>query len=95
LAGSLALVTCREPLRMSLTTNIKKSFEMYVKLENYEVNEEDINEVTVLASRENLEFGCTLIKKEVIDKALKKVREDPQILQAIEKRKRAQELGIK
>lgn len=27
LAGSLALVTCREPLRMSLTTNIKKSFD--------------------------------------------------------------------
>lgn len=25
LAGSLALVTCREPLKMSLTTNLKKS----------------------------------------------------------------------
>ena len=24
LAGSLALVTCREPLKMSLTTNLKK-----------------------------------------------------------------------
>jgi CCR4-NOT transcription complex subunit 1 len=80
LAGSLALVTCREPLRMSLTTNIKKAFEVFVKLEFQEINEEDINDITVLASRENLEFGCTLIKKEVIDKALKKVREDPQIL---------------
>jgi CCR4-NOT transcription complex subunit 1 len=27
LAGSLALVTCREPLRMSLNTNLKKIFE--------------------------------------------------------------------
>ena len=36
-----------------------------------------------------------LIKKEVIEKALKKVREDPQIIQAVEKRKRAEELGIK
>jgi CCR4-NOT transcription complex subunit 1 len=27
LAGSLALVTCREPLRMSLTTNLKKIFD--------------------------------------------------------------------
>lgn len=33
LAGSLALVTCREPLRMSLTTNIKKSFEIVAKME--------------------------------------------------------------
>ena len=61
---------------MSLTTNIKKSFEIYVKMDNKDVSEEEVNEITVLASRENLEFGCTLIKKEVIDKALKKVRED-------------------
>jgi hypothetical protein len=47
----------------------------------------------VLASRENLELGCKLIKKEVIEKALKKVREDPQINQAVERRKRAEEQG--
>lgn len=33
LAGSLALVTCREPLRMSLTTNLKKLFESHFKSE--------------------------------------------------------------
>jgi len=33
LAGSLALVTCREPLRMSLTTNLKKSFESHFKID--------------------------------------------------------------
>jgi CCR4-NOT transcription complex subunit 1 len=27
LAGSLALVTCREPLKMSLTTNLKKAIQ--------------------------------------------------------------------
>jgi CCR4-NOT transcription complex subunit 1 len=27
LAGSLALVTCREPLKMSLTTNLKRSLQ--------------------------------------------------------------------
>jgi len=41
-----------------------------------QISEEQINEIAVLASRENLEFGCHLIKKEVIDKALKRVRED-------------------
>jgi len=57
------------------------------------VTEEQINEIAVLASRENLELGCKLIKKEVIEKALKKVREDPQINQAVERRKRAEEQG--
>ena len=103
---------------MSLTTNIKKSFDQHFRQElglevkpagtapipiakdksaeklKY-ITEEQISEITVLACRENLELGCMLIKKEVIDKALKKVREDLQIIQAVEKRKRAEELGIK
>lgn len=45
--------------------------------------------MAVLASKENLELGCKLIKKEVIEKALKKVREDREISQAVERRKRA------
>lgn len=42
-----------------------------------------------------MELGCKLIKKEVIEKALKKVREDLHITQAIERRKRSEELGIR
>ena len=49
----------------------------------------------MLASRENLELGCRLIKKEVIEKALKRVREDPAVIQAVERRKRSEQLGIK
>lgn len=30
LAGSLALVTCREPLKMSLTTNLKKALQLLI-----------------------------------------------------------------
>ena len=33
LAGSLALVTCREPLRVSLTTNLKKIFDQHFRIE--------------------------------------------------------------
>ena len=36
------------------------------------------------ASKDNLELGCKLIKKAVIEKALTKVREDSQIANAIE-----------
>ena len=139
LAGSLALVTCREPLRMSLTTNLKKIFDQHFRMEGVEittgsgvggamipqdsdvslttnaasdsqsnintqidpadfassVSEDQINEFAVLASKENLELGCKLIKKEVIDKALKKVREDQSIISAIENRKQALERNIK
>ena len=59
------------------------------------MSEEQINDIAVLASRENLELGCMLIKKKVIEKALRKVREDIQITQAVDRRQRSQELGIK
>lgn len=59
------------------------------------LKEDEITDIAYLASRENLELGCKLIKKEVIEKALKKVREDLHITQAIERRKRSEELGIR
>lgn len=127
LAGSLALVTCREPLRVSLTTNLKKIFDQHFRTElglevsasanqlttdetaeslniseivdenGYliSVTEEQIQDIAVLASKENLELGCKLIKKEVIEKALKKVREDSAIMTAIENRKQAEERGVR
>lgn len=93
LAGSLALVTCREPLKMSLTTNLKKAIQQMIQEYNPEseetFNENVIQEISSIASRENLELGCKLIKKSVIEKALAKVREDLQIRQAIERRRAA------
>ena len=59
------------------------------------VSEDKINDIAVLTSRENLELGCMLIKKKVIEKALRKVKEDIQITQAVERRQRSEELGIK
>lgn len=91
LAGSLALVTCREPLRMSLTNNVKKALDNHFRTEGVEIrqsmipiddkepkviNEDNLSEIAVLVCRENLELGCRLIKVEVIEKALRKVRED-------------------
>lgn len=110
LAGSLALVTCREPLRMSLTNNIKKALENHFRSQGFEIrsglgameekdqrtiNEENISEIAVLVCRENLELGCKLIKVEVIEKALRKVREDITIQAAVDKRKRAEQIGVK
>ena len=40
------------------------------------ISEDKINDIAVITSRENLELGCMLIKKKVIEKALRKVKED-------------------
>ena len=82
LAGSLALVTCREPLKMSLSNNIKQSIEnikkdLFDKGHNVDfLSENAISDFATNGSRENIELGCKEIKNEVIDQALTKVRED-------------------
>jgi CCR4-NOT transcription complex subunit 1 len=76
LAGSLALVTCREPLKMQLTTNLKKTITLHMPgtmqtltfdSPNIPVLTENlINDLANLASKDNLDLGCKMIKKAVI-----------------------------
>ncbi len=97
LAGSLALVTCREPLKMQLTTNLKKAIEkqlpqalqQQLEMAAGGFNENVLQDLAAQASKDNLDLGCKMIKKAVIQRALTKVREDAQITRAIEIRKRA------
>ena len=65
LSGSLALVTCREPLKMSLSTFLKKKLEEYTFL-----SESEKEQIVTAAARDNLDLGCALIKKAVVEKAL-------------------------
>ncbi len=84
---------------MSLTTNLRKFLNQMLSQyrgqggsESAEppLTEAQINEVASTASKENLELGCKLIKKSVISKALAKVREDQQMMRAIDQRKQSQ-----
>ena len=56
-------------------------------------HEDEFQEVAQAASKENLDLGCKMIKRAVIDKALRKVREDIAMNQAVEKRERAAASG--
>lgn len=56
--------------------------------------EEELQEIAQNASKENLDLGCKMIKRAVIDKALRKIREDHIMNQAIEKRDKASQNGI-
>jgi CCR4-NOT transcription complex subunit 1 len=57
--------------------------------------EEKFPDIVQEASKENLELGCKMIKKAVIEKAKVWVKQDPEIIEAIEKRKKFIETGEK
>jgi len=68
LAGSLALVTCKEPLKVSLFNQLKTVLQG--------VLDQTLLEHTVtMVIGDNLDLGCTIIEKASTDKAVKEVDE--------------------
>ena len=80
LAGSLAMVTCREPLRMSMTNQLKET------LKRYDLPQKELEQIVKAISNENLDIGSTYIQKSVINKAKQRVSEDAAIREALEMR---------
>lgn len=82
---------------MSLTTHLKNSIKQLAGTQKLPISQENLetqlNEIASNISKDNLELGCKLIKEEVIEKALTKVREDLVLTSAIEKRKTFQSSG--
>jgi CCR4-NOT transcription complex subunit 1 len=87
LSGSLALVTCREPLRIALCELLKEG------LQGRGFDEEAVEKIVKITSLDNLDLGCALIKKAVIEKALEDVNTDQTIIEILKKRKLAREKG--
>ena len=77
LAGSLALVTCREPLRSSVSTHLRQlltnSLGRSEKLGEQEQNA--IEQCVQICATDNLELGCMLIEKAATEKAVRDVDE--------------------
>ncbi|CAG8523976.1 14374_t:CDS:10, partial [Acaulospora morrowiae] len=70
LAGSLALVTCKEPLRLSMVNHLKNL------LFQNGYNEQNISEQAILMIvADNLELACSYIEKAAMDKALPEIDE--------------------
>ncbi|KAL3934597.1 MAG: hypothetical protein SGBAC_009717 [Bacillariaceae sp.] len=78
LAGSLALVTCREPLRSSVSTHLRQLLTSNAggpdKLNEQEQNV--IEQCVQICATDNLELGCMLIEKAATEKAVRDVDED-------------------
>ena len=90
LTWNLALVTCREPLRVQITDH----------LENLLGIQTDLDEATKKMLRErlgnqNLELACSIVKKIVIDNALEEINKDKLIQEEVNKRKQAKVSGQK
>jgi CCR4-NOT transcription complex subunit 1 len=77
LAGSLALVTCREPLRSSVSTHLRQLLTTNAggadKLTEQEQNV--IEQCVQICATDNLELGCMLIEKAATEKAVRDVDE--------------------
>lgn len=85
LAGSLAVVTCRDPLKMSLGNHLKEALDQTALPEKIKEN------IIYVTSVDNLDFGCQLIKRAVIEKALEDVYQDHQIQETLAKKQKARE----
>ncbi|KAK3679271.1 CCR4-NOT core subunit cdc39 [Recurvomyces mirabilis] len=82
LSGSLALVTCKEPLRMSITNNIRISAGRNIQ--------EPLPEGQILMFvNDNIETVCSLVETAAEDHSLAEI--DAQLATAIEERKRHNE----
>ncbi|CAD8144744.1 unnamed protein product [Paramecium octaurelia] len=87
LSGSLAMVTCREPLKVRITHYLKEG------IEQIDLDNKTKETFVQTAAQENLDLGCALIRKAVIERALEDVNQDPSILEQLEKRQRCKEKG--
>ena len=91
LAGSLALVTCKEPLRLSITNNMRAVFTASVPELNEQrwqpLVEHCINQVV----SENLDLGCSLVERAATEKAVRDI--DEAMLPALQARRRPKAAG--
>lgn len=83
LSGSLALVTCREPLRSSVSTHLRQLLINAATGGNSESTTPQlsdalqtfIDQCVSICSTDNLDLGCMLIEKAAMEKAVRDVEE--------------------
>jgi len=90
LASSLALVTCKEPLRISINNNL-------VALIDQNLSQPDDRVVAMVeqacnqVSQDNLDLGCSLIEKAAADRAVREI--DDTLLSEYQSRSKAKASG--
>jgi len=72
LAGSLALVTCKEPLRLSIVGQLTTALQ---QLTGSVADTSLLEQTAHIATADNLDLGCALIEKAATDKAIRDIDE--------------------
>lgn len=85
LAGSLALVTCKEPLRVSIGNHMRSLLSTAAPSTDQQTTEMLVH----LCSSENLELGCMLIEKAATEKAMRDI--DEAVAPALQARRKSRE----
>eukprot|EP00984_Skeletonema_dohrnii_P021519 scaffold10775_cov119-Skeletonema_dohrnii-CCMP3373.AAC.4 len=84
LAGSLALVTCREPLHSSISTHLRQILSSAINdatgnsstsTQLGELEKNALDQCCAICSTDNLELGCRLIEKAATEKAVRKLND--------------------
>ncbi|KAL7444204.1 hypothetical protein ACHAXM_009321 [Skeletonema potamos] len=84
LAGSLALVTCREPLHSSISTHLRQILSNAINdatgnpstsTQLGELEKNALDQCCAICSTDNLELGCRLIEKAATEKAVRKLND--------------------
>ena len=70
LAGSLALVTCKEPLRVSISNHLRSLLQRVTQDQSL------VEQIVQVCSNDNLELGCMLIEKASTEKAVRDIDEE-------------------
>jgi CCR4-NOT transcription complex subunit 1 len=85
LAGSLALVTCKEPLRISISNHLRTLLASAIP------DQTVLENIVQICANDNLELGCILIEKASTERAVRDV--DESIASAIQIRRKHRETG--
>ncbi|CAN8296001.1 unnamed protein product [Cochlearia groenlandica] len=70
LAGSLAHVTCKEPLRTSISGHLRNS------LQGLNILNEALEQIVQLVTNDNLDLGCAAIEQAATEKAIQAIDAD-------------------
>ncbi|KAG7644767.1 CCR4-Not complex Not1 subunit [Arabidopsis thaliana x Arabidopsis arenosa] len=70
LAGSLAHVTCKEPLRTSISGHLRNS------LQGLNISNDALEQIVQLVTNDNLDLGCAAIEQAATEKAIQTIDAD-------------------
>ncbi|KXZ45953.1 hypothetical protein GPECTOR_49g537 [Gonium pectorale] len=85
LAGSLSLVTAKDPLRISLTNQLRQMLQAQV------ADTATLDNIVSVLVNDNLDLGCTLIERAATDKAVRDI--DKSLQAAYDERAKARAAG--